>query len=717
MRGRNAGGRQRPFPGPIARAQDTAPRLCNLALEHQAAGRLAEAERCFRGALDADPHHAESLNGLGIVAHQVGDSAAAVELIGEAITANGRVAPYHYNLGLVLTALGRTAEAVQHYRRAVALKPDYADAHTNLAAALVELGQLKDAALHFRRALSRRPDQPSAYGNLVLVLLSDGNAGDALDVVVLGLGVKETDELKQCFGIAIEQLQAPPKISGLRRLILRALLERWHRPEMFARHATAFVKESPAVAPLMARMGRGPPGTVPADPFKAQDLIALAGDELLRALLSSAVVRDAALQRLLTKARTAALDTAKGAASPTVDGIVEFCAALAQQCFSNEYIYAVADDELVSVGDLRDTLLASLRSGDDVPPLTVAVVAAYVPLHSLDIPPDRWSRAWPDGVGALIRQQIAEPAQEMALRQSIPALTPIASGVSELVRQQYEENPYPRWTDASLFSDPQPIDTRLKSGFPKVEFTPLGKTDVDILIAGCGTGRHAIDSARLFAGANVLAVDLSLASLAYAKRKAAEACVSNIEFAQADILNLGGIGRTFDVIESVGVLHHMRDWREGWRRLLPLLRPGGFMRIGLYSELARKDIVALRTLIAERGHSPTADVIRRFRQEILAADDGAPGNSLALLEDVHSLSGCRDLMFHVQETRTSIPEIKEFLAENRLSLIGFAGSARLRYAKAYPADQTLTDLDNWHALEQQNPGMFMGMYQFWVQKR
>lgn len=213
------------------RAQDTAARLCNLALEHQAAGRLAEAERCFRGALDADPHHADSLNGLGIVAHQVGDSAAAVELIGEAITANGRVAPYHYNLGLVLTALGRTAEAVQHYRRAVALKPDYADAHTNLAAALVELGQLKDAALHLRRALSRRPDQPSAYSNLALVLLSNGNADKALDVVVLGLGVKATDELKLSFGAAIEQLQAPPRISGLRRLILRALRERWQRPE------------------------------------------------------------------------------------------------------------------------------------------------------------------------------------------------------------------------------------------------------------------------------------------------------------------------------------------------------------------------------------------------------------------------------------------------------------------------------------------------------
>jgi SAM-dependent methyltransferase/Tfp pilus assembly protein PilF len=702
----------------MARAQDAAARLCNLALEHQAAGRLAEAERCFRGALEANPHHAESLNGLGTIAHQVGDSAAAIELIGEAITADGRVASYHYNLGLVLTGLGRTADAVQHYRRAVALKPDYADAHTNLAAALTELGQLKDAALHLRRALSRRPDQPSAYSNLALALLSDGNVDEALGVVVRGLGVKETDELKLSFGVAIEQMQTPARMSGLRRLILRALLQGWQRPEMFARYAAALVKESPAAAPLIARMSRGPSGTVSTDPFSAQDLIALASDELLRALLASAVVRDATLQRLLAKARTAALGVARGGASATAaEGIVEFCSALAQQCFNNEYIYTVADEELASVCDVRDGLVETLRSDDDVPPLMVAVVAAYVPLHSLDVPADRWLRAWPDSLAALIRQQVADPAQESALRQSIPALTPIASGVSELVRQQYEENPYPRWITTSSFNDPASFDTRLKAGFPNAEFTPLGKTDVDILIAGCGTGRHAIDTARLYQGAKVLAVDLSLASLAYAKRKAIEACVSNIEFAQADILNLGGIGRTFDVIESVGTLHHLRDWREGWRRLLSLLRPGGFMRIGLYSELARKHIVTLRTLIAERGYRPTPDVIRRFREEIWAADEGALVNSLALVEDFHTLSGCRDLMFHVHETRTSIPEIKGFLVENMLSLIGFVGSARLRYAKACPADQMLTDLDNWHAFEQQNPELFAGMYQFWVQKR
>ena len=76
---------------------------------------------------------------------------------------------------------------------------------------------------------------------------------------------------------------------------------------------------------------------------------------------------------------------------------------------------------------------------------------------------------------------------------------------------------------------------------------------------------------------------------------------TNIDYAQADILQLGAIGRTFDLIQSAGVLHHLADPWAGWRVLLSLLRPGGVMRIGLYSETARRGVVAARAFIAQRG--------------------------------------------------------------------------------------------------------------------
>ena len=259
------------------------------------------------------------------------------------------------------------------------------------------------------------------------------------------------------------------------------------------------------------------------------------------------------------------------------------------------------------------------------------------------------------------------------------------------------------------------VDGYLRSRFPLSPFRPLGdRAGVDILIAGCGSGEHSIGTARRYQGAKVLAIDLSLSSLAYAQRKTRELGLPNIEYAQADVLALGSIGRSFDVIEASGVLHHLSDPAAGWRELLKLLRPGGLMRVGLYSELARADIVAARQFIAERGFDATAADIRRCRQELLAT----PLRALTRYPDFFSISGCRDLLFHVQEHRLTIPQIKEFLDGERLAFLGFElhAGALQDYRMRYPNDRAMTDLECWDAFERERPDTFAGMYQFWCQR-
>ena len=99
----------------------------------------------------------------------------------------------------------------------------------------------------------------------------------------------------------------------------------------------------------------------------------------------------------------------------------------------------------------------------------------------------------------------------------------------------------------------------------------------------------------------MLAVDLSMTSLAYAKRKTQELAIGNIEYRQADILALGSIAERFDVVECMGVLHHLEDPVAGSRILCSLLRPAGLMRIGLYSEIARRHVVRARELSRRRA--------------------------------------------------------------------------------------------------------------------
>ena len=87
--------------------------------------------------------------------------------------------------------------------------------------------------------------------------------------------------------------------------------------------------------------------------------------------------------------------------------------------------------------------------------------------------------------------------------------------------------------------------------------------------------------------------------------------------------------------------------------------------------------------------------------------------------DFFTISECRDMLFHVQEHRMTLPQIGAFLAEHDLAFLGFELDAMIkgRYQATFPGDRTMTDLDCWHAFERENPRTFAGMYQFWVQKR
>jgi SAM-dependent methyltransferase len=209
-----------------------------------------------------------------------------------------------------------------------------------------------------------------------------------------------------------------------------------------------------------------------------------------------------------------------------------------------------------------------------------------------------------------------------------------------------------------------------------------------------------------------------LNSISYAIRKTQESGITNIEYAQADILKFDAIERTFDIIESAGVLHHLADPFIGWRILLSRLRPGGFMGLGFYSELARRHVVKARDFIAASGYAGTPDDIRRFRRDLTAKDMNVELQLLGKMSDFYSTSNCRDLLFHVQEHRLTLGQIELFLAEFGLHFIGFQMDSRelQKYRARFPGDGYCNNLRNWARFEADYPDTFIGMYQFWIQK-
>jgi 2-polyprenyl-3-methyl-5-hydroxy-6-metoxy-1,4-benzoquinol methylase len=439
----------------------------------------------------------------------------------------------------------------------------------------------------------------------------------------------------------------------------------------------------------------------------------LADEALFVALLQSKVIHDLELERLLTALRRALLEHVIEGGPVVDDDALEFYCALAQQCFLNEYVFALSDNERAQSGQIYDRIAAAIESGAAIAPLDVVVAASYLPLHQVPMAVSLFDRQWPKAVTQLLTQQISEPLEEAADRKDIPVLTRIDDAVSLQVQNQYEENPYPRWTITPPIK-PTTIGEYLRD---RLGVAPPGWTEpgrADILIAGCGTGSHSIDTARRFSQSRVLAIDISRTSLAYAGRKAHELGVANIEHAQADILKLDTLDRRFDVIETAGVLHHLADPAAGWRLLLSLLRPNGLMFVGLYSAMARRSLTAARAQIAERGYRATADDIRLCRQDLIARSGMPP------FRDFSSTSGCRDLLFNVMEHQFTIPQIADFLASNQLTFLGFEQllpDTLEKFRQLFPNPGAVRDLTSWHRFEERHPYTFSNMYFFWVQKR
>jgi SAM-dependent methyltransferase len=385
-------------------------------------------------------------------------------------------------------------------------------------------------------------------------------------------------------------------------------------------------------------------------------------------------------------------------------------------------IHAGMEQRLVA---MRDGLI---RAGDTSAPLlpalaTQAFANQYVwpqpepalegPIAALVRPP---AELPDDPTWQPLVRRLRDLAAERALAPTIPSFSPPLGSLSDAVRRQYEEHPYPRW-QAAPASRRTDLRNRLEA-LPGIAKAALPPAPLRLLVAGCGTGYEAIDMARMDASLSVTAVDLSRASLAFAQRKAAEFGVANILLLQGDILALDQLGGCFDIATSTGVLHHLADPDAGLASIANVLRPGGVVRLALYSHRARAPVRAAHALIAERGWQGNADGIRAFRAHILALPDDDPLAVLRESDDFYSLSGCRDLAFHVHERHYRFPEIAALVASAGLRLIGVDASpeAAARFGELHGPGADALDLELWDQVEARHPFLFAGMIHFWCQK-
>ncbi|TKC91563.1 tetratricopeptide repeat protein [Trinickia terrae] len=154
--------------------------LFDRAYAAHSAGRLADAERDYRAALEADPAHVDALHLLGVLHHQQGKHAEAADLVRRAVDLRPNDAALQLNLGNALKALGQLDGAIERFRNALTLAPEFALAHYNLGNAYSAAGRHEDAAIAFERSLRFKPDDASTYNNLGNALHALGRHSDAI---------------------------------------------------------------------------------------------------------------------------------------------------------------------------------------------------------------------------------------------------------------------------------------------------------------------------------------------------------------------------------------------------------------------------------------------------------------------------------------------------------------------------------------------------------
>jgi tetratricopeptide (TPR) repeat protein/SAM-dependent methyltransferase len=714
-----------------------------------ATGRPEEAEEAFAAALAVRGDFPEARLGLARARRARGDAAGAEAAALTLLQTRPGDADALSILGGAQLDAGRPAEAEASLRRAIAARPGDARLHADLGAALLAQDQHEAAAQAWRMAAALDPALPDLAPRRAALARTLGLTHLAVGSVAAIGWLREAVALDPAdrgalLGLADALFQAPtpPPDAGPELCVLLDAPGIDH--QRVERAVRTVLVEIPGVYDAIQAFDTwryitdtsgcinepGSPAAAPtARPARAPDVApfadALVGHPLFGRWLTRTIVAHPAGQALLAALRDELLARVeRGTAVPI--GALE---ALAMQAWNTEYAAGTSPTQ-----EARLTALAAL-------PHTPERHAAFAMFRSLAAWPGAESTAltapgWEDRpLATLVRAQLVVPAEEAALAASLSSLGAPTDPTSQLVQAQYEAHPYPRLVgvhhrEAGSFAGMLAalLGTAAEGLAAGVggPVTRVGERAVEgrreplrVLIAGGGTGQHPIAVASCLRDAEIVCIDLSAASLGRAARLARAHGLEQIHFVQGDLLALADptvLPGTFGFVDCVGVLHHLADPVAGGRALAGRLAPGGLLRLGVYSERGRTEIVAARRLAEERGWVSTDAGLRTARAELARLPATHPAARVAASPDFHSQSGLRDLVFHPCEHRYTPTQVDVLVRAIGLEVVGLQ-HARPEGSRAYrerwPADTAMVDLARWERVEAEHPRIFAGMIHVW----
>jgi tetratricopeptide (TPR) repeat protein/trans-aconitate methyltransferase len=641
-------------------------------------------------------------------AQQSGELGQAEALCRKVIGQDPESVAAHVLLGSLLHADGQMKAALAAFQVAIEQHPGCAEAYTKLGALCLELGRAEEAALLHAKAVSLQAGAAHVYVDLGQALRALGRFDAALEAHEAALTIDHTRPFAVRGVVQLLARHALPPDKPLPARHENTLLAAFHAGGTdageLAGAAANLLKQKHAPHYKSGTWDR----TAMAQP--------LATDELFLRLLQETINIDTSIEALCVGLRRNLL-TAHRDADELPTPVARLAAALSLQGFHNEYVFPMEQQETEFVATLEQAVIRMLEGKHHrgvAIRAKVLQLAMYRPLLALPNGQILLDWAMAGEAARIVTLTIRDVLEVRAAEDAVPA---IAGSTSDTPAPERPGSaPHPWWAH---FEKPRRIGMGafLARCFPDFRPPEFFAETVDLLVAGCGSGLRPIRTALRHPNSKVLAIDGDRANLAYATRMAQKLGVTNIEFAEADIMALGNLPRRFHLIECTAALNHMKDPEAGWQVLSGLLVPQGLFRVVVNSELGRGDVLAARAIIARDGLNGDRDGIRAFRRRVIESDDQAL-RPLLKRPEFYSMTGCRDLAFQANDHCCTPHQLEALIETHGLRLIGMFmdDETRVAFREVRPDDASLNNFSALEDFERHKPDAFAGGYHLMSQK-
>lgn len=633
--------------------------------------KLKQAKNLVKQSVKLSPEDTESLNLLSRIELEGGHFMSAEKAIQRALTLQPKNAGYWYSYGHIALSLHLLDKAETAFTNAIQFAPKQTRAEVGLAYTLAEQGRQVEAFQLYRQLIKTHPNDVQIKSRLIQA--AKGLVADYYDLEL------EQDLITYLSWDDINQ-------NALSHLCCSILIFKFQLNHQGSAASFNDMAESPLLLSTLRKT--------------------IIKNELLEKLII------AVRQELLTHA------TKKGR---VINQYIPLCEAICQYQIRNEFILPYTEAERSMVLTLKKMIDQSLdKTGCTPIDLSGALMlfSMYESWYKLDkhtllfgFSDDSWPAA---------SYEIKKGHDQLLYQQqfSFKHLTDIPSLEKNTVKKQYESFPYPRW---------QSLDNRnmtnygraLKHEYPWISISEhFMNQPLNIMVAGCGTGRHALNVAKYFYQTKVTALDLSQASLNYAFKKAEQLEIENIDFYLADLTKLNKLAEPFDIIECSGVLHHIRQYNCALENLLSNLKPNGFIKLSLYSKRARQPVYEIRKRYKHGGIENNEHDIRILRHVLFGEDDIDNKHLVTESDDFYSMSGVVDLLLHEYEKGFTPRTIADLCRNHHLTFLGFSNldtQLKSSFKEFIGEHYNFSDLTQWERYEQAHPNTFSNMYQFYCQ--